>query len=264
MLKTNYENIKRIASATQKGFWRVQAIAKLDQEIKNGKPQYEYLKSLISLHPLNKKSKNNFGLQITPFLQNTKIKQINQTKKLKNIPSFFVTEISPRLNYKNINGKIFQNEDEMMIYNQMPFFFLPIKKIRPRTATEKFYNSRKIEKEFNEKYELIQLYKNSFQYIQSSDMDNSHFSNSNNKKSEEDIFPFIKNNKNLSSIESTENNKYNRNKIWINKGTNTNINNLFTSENNTKTNSHIHSISQYHTSGSNEYKGKKAKFFQGN
>ena len=95
-------------------------------------------------------------------------------------------------------------------------------------------------------------------------MDNSHFSNSNNKKSEEDIFPFIKNNKNLSSIESTENNKYNRNKIWINKGTNTNINNLFTSENNTKTNSHIHSISQYHTSGSNEYKGKKAKFFQGN
>jgi hypothetical protein len=47
MLKTNYENLKRIASATQKGFWRVQAIAKLDKEIKNGKPQYEYLKSLI-------------------------------------------------------------------------------------------------------------------------------------------------------------------------------------------------------------------------
>ena len=62
----------------------------------------------------------------------------------------------------------------MIKYKQIPFFFLPIKKIRPRTATEKFYNSRKIEKEFNEKYELIQLYKNSFQYIQSSDMDNSH------------------------------------------------------------------------------------------
>ena len=267
MLKTNYENIKRIASSSQKGFWRVQAIAKLDKEIRNGKTQYEYLKGLISkTNNKNNYPKSNLKLEIIPFLKPiSNLKQKNQKKKkTKALPSFFVTQISPKLDFKNLNGQLFLNENEMMIYNQMPFFFLPIKKIRPRTATEKFYNARKIEKEFNEKYELIQLYKNSFQYIQSSDMDNSHFTNSNNKKSEEDIFPFIKNNKNLSSIESTENNKYNRNKIWINKGTNTNINNLITSENNTKTNTHIHSISQYHTSGSNEYKGKKAKFFQGN
>ena len=260
MLKTNYENIKRIASATQKGFWRVQAIAKLDQEIKNGKPQYEYLKSLISLHPLNKKSKNNFGLQITPFLQNTKIKQINQTKKLKNVPSFFVTEISPRLNYKNINGKIFQNEDEMMIYNQMPFFFLPIKKIRPRTATEKFYNSRKIKKEFNEKYELKKKKKNSIQYLPNNELSdgndsnsNSNISiNSNSKRKEDEILPNIKKNKKINTTQFGNRNLNKKN--YLNRELSSKGNNVLSTDGHTKSNTNVYTVSQYQLSGVQDFK----------
>ncbi len=259
MLTTNYENIKRIASATQKGFWRVQAIAKLDKEIKNGKPQYEYLKSLISLHPLNKKSKNNLGLEITPILQNSKIKQIHQTKKLKNIPSFFVTEISPRLNFRNINGKLFQNEDEMMIYNQMPFFFLPIKKIRPRTATEKFYNSRKIEKEFNEKYELIQLYKQSMQYLPNNEINdendsNSNISiNSNSKRKEDEILPNIKKDKKINTSTQYGNRNLNK-KNSLNREFSSKGNNVISTDGHTKNNSNIPTISQYQISGIQDFK----------
>ena len=256
MLKTNYENIKRIASATQKGFWRVQAIAKLDKEIKNGKPQYEYLKSLISLHPRSKRGKSNLELEITPFLQNNNIKQTKETKKLKNIPSFFVTEISPKINYENINGKLFQNENEMMIYNQMPFFFLPIKKIRPRTATEKFYNSRKIEKEFNEKYELIQLYKNSLQYIPNNELSDAYdsnsniSSNSNNKRKNDDILPNIKKNKKINTTGFRNLNKKNS----LNREFSSKEHKVVSTDGFTKSNSNVPTISQYQLSGLHDFK----------
>ena len=79
MLKTNYENIKRIASSSQKGFWRVQAIAKLDKEIRNGKTQYEYLKGLIS----KTNNKNNYPKS------NLKLKKKKKKKKKNKSSSFF-------------------------------------------------------------------------------------------------------------------------------------------------------------------------------
>ena len=93
MLKTNYENIKRIASSSQKGFWRVQAIAKLDKEIRNGKTQYEYLKGLISkTNNKNNYPKSNLKLEIIPFLKPiSNLKQKNQKKKkTKALPFFFL------------------------------------------------------------------------------------------------------------------------------------------------------------------------------
>ena len=81
MLKTNYENIKRIASSSQRGFWRVQALSKVNKEIKNGNHYYEHIKSLITVNserdPIYR---NRLELDIIPFLRPVDLKKINSKK----------------------------------------------------------------------------------------------------------------------------------------------------------------------------------------
>ena len=213
MLKTNYENIKRIASSSQRGFWRVQALSKVNKEIKNGNHHFEHIKSLITVNserdPIYR---NRLELDIIPFLRPVDLKKINSKKKLITKPSIFVTEVEKNYDYRNLISQIFLNEDEIMLYNQMPFFYLPVKKVRPRTATEKFYNSKKIEKEFNDKYELIQLYKESLQYLPKSVRNNNNLNLSNiiinnnnnnnfNNESSNNVFKF-KRKINIKSIDN--------------------------------------------------------------
>ena len=144
----------------------------------------------------------------------------------------------------------------MMIYNQMPFFFLPIKKIRPRTATEKFYNSRKIEKEFNEKYELIQLYKNSLQYIPNNELSDAYdsnsniSSNSNTKRKNDDILPNIKKNKKINTTGFRNLNKKNS----LNREFSSKEHKVVSTDGFTKSNSNVPTISQYQLSGLHDFK----------
>ena len=299
MLKTNYENIKRIASSSQRGFWRVQALSKVNKEIKNGNHYYEHIKSLITVNserdPIYR---NRLELDIIPFLRPVDLKKINSKKKLITKPSIFVTEVEKNYDYRNLISQIFLNEDEMMLYNQMPFFYLPIKKVRPRTATEKFYNSKKIEKEFNDKYELIQLYKESLKFLPSSvrnnnnlnlsniiinNNNNSNFTNdssnklfkikkkikiknndNNNKNNDNDnnekFLPNIKI-KNLISLDSGIDLK-SRNKKNFNKNSSNHRYHITTD---TKTNSNLFSISPYQLSGINDSKNIKInKYLKGN
>ena len=286
MLKTNYENIKRIASSSQRGFWRVQALSKVNKEIKNGNHHFEHIKSLITVNserdPIYR---NRLELDIIPFLRPVDLKKINSKKKLITKPSIFVTEVEKNYDYRNLISQIFLNEDEMMLYNQMPFFYLPVKKVRPRTATEKFYNSKKIEKEFNDKYELIQLYKESLQYLPKSVRNNNNLNLSNiiinnnnnnnfNNESSNNVFKFkrkiniksidniIKNNDNnerflpnikikkLKSIDSGFDFKT-RNKKYFNRNTS---NQRYHISTDTKTNSNLFSVSPYQLSGNNNSK----------
>ena len=296
MLKTNYENIKRIASSSQRGFWRVQALSKVNKEIKNGNHYFEHIKSLITVNserdPIYR---NRLELDIIPFLRPVDLKKINSKKKLITKPSIFVTEVEKNYDYRNLISQIFLNEDEMMLYNQIPFFYLPIKKVRPRTATEKFYNSKKIEKEFNDKYELIQLYKESLQYLPKSvrnnnnlnlsniiinNNNNSNFTNDssnklfkikkkikiktydNNNKNNDDtekFFPNIKIKKLISFGNGSDINTRNKKNSIRN-----NSNQRYHISTESRTNSNLFSISPYQLNGNNESKNIKIKYVKEN
>ena len=293
MLKTNYENIKRIASSSQRGFWRVQALSKVNKEIKNGNHHFEHIKSLITVNserdPIYR---NRLELDIIPFLRPVDLKKINSKKKLITKPSIFVTEVEKNYDYRNLISQIFLNEDEMMLYNQMPFFYLPVKKVRPRTATEKFYNSKKIEKEFNEKYELVQLYKESLQYLPNSVRNKNNLNISNlivnnnnfNIESKNKGFKFKKkikiktydnNNKNNDDTEKFFPNIKIKKLISFGNGSDINTRNKKNSIRNnsnqryhisteSRTNSNLFSISPYQLNGNNESKNIKIKYVKEN
>ena len=294
MLKTNYENIKRIASTSQKGFWRVQALSKVNKEIKNGNHYFEHIKSLITVNSERDPIKRNrLELEITPFLRPVNLNIINSKKKLLTKPTIFFTEaeVEKKFDYYRF-AHIFLNEDEMMLYNQIPFFYLPIKKVRPRTATEKFYNSKKIEKEFNDKYELVQLYKESLQYLPNSVRNKNNLNISNlivnnnnfNIESKNKGFKFKKkikiktydnNNKNNDDTEKFFPNIKIKKLISFGNGSDINTRNKKNSIRNnsnqryhisteSRTNSNLFSISPYQLNGNNESKNIKIKYVKEN
>ena len=80
MLKTNYENTKRIASLSQRGFWKVQALSKINKEIKNGKKDLVYIRNIITNTSRNLCEKNNLKLDIIPLLKSTNLKPLNNSQ----------------------------------------------------------------------------------------------------------------------------------------------------------------------------------------
>lgn len=256
MLKTNYENTKRIASFSQRGFWKVQALSKINKEIKNGKKDLVYIRNIITNTSRNLCEKNNLKLDIIPLLKSTNLKPLNNShKNILKPPSIFSTEITPKYSSKN------------PMFSRIPFFFFPVKKVRPRTSTQKFYNSKKIEKEFNDKYELIKLYQHGLQILQNSEISGTinSYSNSKSKRNIEEIIPNIKmkqlnNNefrqKKCSNITNNNVNKFSFNKKMINKKL------KLTNDINSKINKKILYLSQIQTAGNNDSKSKMRRKFK--
>ena len=236
MLKTNYENTKRIASFSQRGFWKVQALSKINKEIKNGKKDLVYIRNIITNTSRNLCEKNNLKLDIIPLLKSTNLKPLNNShKNILKPPSIFSTEITPKYSSKN------------PIFSRIPFFFFPVKKVRPRT--------------------LIKLYQHGLQILQNSDISGTINSNSNSKSKRniEEIIPNIKmkqlnNNgfrqKNSSNITNNNVNKFSFNKKMINKKL------KLTNDINSKINKKILYLSQIQTTGNNDSKSKMRRKFK--
>jgi len=151
MICSRYNSIKTIASNTQKGFWRAQAIAKLNKKIEKGQTQLIFLRN-----QLKKTIPNYFQLQITNLnKKNIKQKKIDSKNKNDN-DNFFITSIfkSDREKY-NINRILFPYIEEREIYNQINLLPFNIKNTRPRTGSERIFNRLKIEREINKKFENI-------------------------------------------------------------------------------------------------------------
>ena len=152
MICTRYNSIKTIASNTQKGFWRAQAIAKLNKKIEKGQTQLIFLRN-----QLKKTIPNYFQLQITNLSKkNIKKKLDFHLKNNNNNDNFFITSIfkSDRDKY-NINSILFPYFEEREIYNQINLLPINIKNTRPRTGSERLFNRLRIEREINEKYKNI-------------------------------------------------------------------------------------------------------------
>ncbi len=155
MICTRYNSIKNIASNTQKGFWRAQALAKLNKKIEKGQTQLIFLRD-----QLKKTIPNYFQLQITNLNQKNINKKKNDLyfhlKNNNNNDNFFITSIFKNNNDKyDINRILFPYIEEREIYNQINLLPFNIKNTRPRTGSERIFNRLKIEREINKKYETI-------------------------------------------------------------------------------------------------------------
>jgi len=155
MICTNYKAFKTIASNSQRGFWRAQAIAKLNNRIERGQTQLIFLRE-----KLKKTIPNYFNIQITNLTKKNKSKKkFNfplKNNKYNNNNNFFLTSIFKNNNDKfNINKILFPYFEEREIYNQINLLPFKIKNIRPRTGSERIFNRIKIEKEINKKFDLI-------------------------------------------------------------------------------------------------------------
>ena len=159
MLSTNYENFRRIASASQRGYWRHQAIAKLNSQISKGNTKLEYLRNILS-QPFYQRSLQNSQRNLLPFVTIKHIdygrkRDLVKKKKKDNIKStnFFVTELREEPK-NNINYKIFNSYEECQLYNQINLIPFEVKRVRPRTSNKVYLNIDKIEKEFGDKLHI--------------------------------------------------------------------------------------------------------------
>lgn len=160
MISSNYENFRRIASATQKGFWKHQAIAKLDRQIEKGNKKLLYLRNLLAKPLKSPLTSRRNDIILPSFTINHIDFGRTKTKKkplpLKNLPStqsFFVTELKEEIK-ENLNYKIFENYHETQIYNQINLIPFEVKRVRPRTSNQVYVSIAKIEKEFIDKLHL--------------------------------------------------------------------------------------------------------------
>lgn len=160
MISSNYENFRRIASATQKGFWRHQAVAKLDKQIEKGNKKLLYLRNLLA-KPLNTPltyRRNDiilpsFTINHINFGRSNAKKKPLPLKKLPSTESFFVTELKEEIK-ENLNYKIFENYHESQIYNQINLIPFDVKRARPKTSNQVYVSISKIEREFIDKLQL--------------------------------------------------------------------------------------------------------------
>lgn len=159
MLSSNYENFRRIASASQRGYWRHQAIAKLNTQISKGNKKLEYLKNILS-QPFYQHSLRNTQSNLLPYVTIKHIdygrkKEVIKKKKKENIPvtHFFVTELKEEPK-NNISNKIFSSYEECQLYNQINLIPFEVKRVRPRTSNKVYLNIDKIEREFSDKLNI--------------------------------------------------------------------------------------------------------------
>ena len=215
MISSRYNSIKNIASNTQKGFWRAQALAKLNKKIEKGQTQLIFLRD-----QLKKTIPNYFQLQITNLNQKNINKKKNDLyfhlKTNNNNDNFFITSIFKNNNDKyDINRILFPYIEEREIYNQINLLPFNIKNTRPRTGSERIFNRLKIEREINKKFENIMkerihnltLNENIHNYLQ-------RFYKSKNKSKK------AQKNKNIRLFNYNENNNINNNYNNINTNNN--------------------------------------------
>ena len=150
MLCTNYKNVNRLASARAKGFWRYQAIAKLDREIAKGKTKLMFLRNRLASQRVKDINENRlpaFTIEHYHTIQRRPISRISLKKKT---DSFFVTELRSKTE-ESINYRIFQSEEEARLYNQIKLIPFEVKKPRPRTGAQVYVDLNSLEKEFGDK-----------------------------------------------------------------------------------------------------------------
>jgi hypothetical protein len=166
MLSVNYDNVKRIASATTKGFFKHMALAKIDKRIRKGDKTLLYLR--------NKLAKINFGnpyrerdYNMKPVLPSFNIEHLchtNITNTLNNIAyreqrssplkTLFVTEL-PNANDNSYasamrnkyHKTLFPNVNEAYLYNQIRLIPFDVQRKRPAICRKVYLNLRRIERE---------------------------------------------------------------------------------------------------------------------
>jgi hypothetical protein len=207
-----------------KGFWRIDAIGRLSKKISKGQIQLEYLKNLITLHEKNNNKTHSF-LQINSVKPYHKKINFREHPRSKSSQTFFVTQI-PSYNKKirDLNRKLFMNEDEENIYNPIELHPFEIKYTRNRDENQKFFNVQKIKKEIERNYN----------YIRNEQIKNRPFSSYYKNKMKNDFFGYES--KNSASRNISLNNYYSNNKnmskkrkkgykLYFNSNTNDNIHN---------------------------------------
>ena len=156
MLHTNYQYLLNSLSTKNKGFWRLEAIAKLTKKIQKGEDKWTYLRDLLKT---GEKKEDTSFLQITssrslPKLQTDALARL----KSKSSQTFFVTQIKPyyHLNFrKNFNDKIFMNLDEELMYSPINLHPFEIKYARRRDPNQRLFNIQELQKEIENNYDKI-------------------------------------------------------------------------------------------------------------
>ena len=148
MLHINYKNLLNSLSLKSKGFWRMEAKAKLNRKIKKGETKYLYLKNILVKD--NKYIKNSF-LNITSDKETPK-KILSKSKSPR---TFFMTQIkneyiSERM--QKYNKKIFLDLNEELLYSPIELHPFEIKYIRRRDENQRMYNIQELQKEIESNY----------------------------------------------------------------------------------------------------------------
>lgn len=171
MLTTTYENVKRNANLSTKGFLKQRALAKLDKQILKGNKTLIYLRNKLSKinfsNPFRERNNYNLNTPLSPFkidhlCYSTLTSRLKQITNIKLTPppskTLFVTEIpSPKItNYKHnftLHNKLFPTLKEASLYNQIHLIPFQIQKKRPPLNNKKVYfNLETIQKECGIKY----------------------------------------------------------------------------------------------------------------
>ena len=155
MLHSNYKNLLKSILERNKGFWRLEAISILTKKINKGEDKYNYLRNLISIQ--DKRTNAYPFLQINSLTPGNVIpKKIKKTQSFRNKSSqvFFVTQV-PNKQIKQFSQKLFLNQEEEKIYNQIELHPFEISNVRRRDINQKYYNTQEIKKEIETSYNYI-------------------------------------------------------------------------------------------------------------
>jgi hypothetical protein len=155
MLHSNYKNLLKSILERNKGFWRLEAISILTKKINKGEDKYNYLRNLISIQ--DKRTNAYPFLQINSLTPGNVVpKKIKKTQSFRNKSSqvFFVTQV-PNKQIKQFSQKLFLNQEEEKIYNQIELHPFEISNVRRRDINQKYYNIQEIKKEIETSYNYI-------------------------------------------------------------------------------------------------------------
>ena len=149
----HYNHYLNAAKFKTKGFWRVAAIGILNQKINKGQSYLEYLRNKISIH--------NIRTQFNTFLDIKSEQKRFSTKNLKiqtSLPKLFsLTQVGPMNIFQRnkLYKKIFINDEEKHIYNNIELQPFYTNLVRKRNKNEQYYNIQMIKAEFEKEYDNI-------------------------------------------------------------------------------------------------------------